>query len=230
MGEFKINFARDISYFDSEYSCLNLNVVVQAVINCQDRTGDEKDVKFVNGLISDALNKQFTGFERERVAYRDLVSKCDELSKAVSDILVQNKMQPQSVAVASIIPDERSMRSIELINRVNSVKNMSTDEYTKRLDIAQKTAQARLESMTPRGSAKDKAQAPKTDALDEESKKKLLESVKAGTAIGAAAGAVAGVTPANAAPIKQCCTNCGAPAGNGKFCRTCGKPLSDPSA
>lgn len=218
MGEFKVNCVHGTNYFDSEYSSLNLNVVVQAAVNCQERTGDEKDIKFINGLISEALDKQLSAFERERIPYKDLVSKCDELAKAVSDILAGNKAEPLSVAVASITPDERSMRSIELINKVNAVKNMSTEDYTKRLDDAQKTAQARLEGMTPAGRAKGDEQTLKSD---EEMKQKLVMSAK----IAAAAGAVAGAAAIDASSSKKFCKSCGAPRGNGKFCRVCGKPV-----
>lgn len=221
MSEFKVNYVKDISYFDSDYSSLNLKVVVQAVVDCQDRTGDEKDVRFISNLISDALNKQFSAFERERIAYKDLISQCGELSKSVGDALLENKVQPRSVAVASITPDERSLRSIELINKVNSVKNMSTEDYTKRLDEAQKTAQARLASMTPKGQAKDEELAKMTAEAEEARRQALLKNAKSGAAVGALAGAAAIKTE----PTKKFCPSCGAPKGNGRFCRICGQPL-----
>ena len=224
MGVFKVNVDQQISYFDAVYCGLFMNLTAAAEVSCPDREGSEDDVKYINNIIETAIMDQFSKYDREKVSYKDLESRNDETSKAVSELLAGRGITLNSFVISSITPDERSMKGIELRDKMLSHKSMTSEDYAKSLEEAQKAAQARLDSMTPEERMKAQEDVRKMAEAQMAQVQQAIEQAKAiqnAAAAGAAAGAIAAGQPLR----KKFCTNCGAPAGLGKFCVSCGKPL-----
>ena len=224
MGIFKVNYSGEISYFDADYCSLFLQVTAEAEVNCPDREGSDRDIDHVNTVIGIAIMDQFTKYDREKVSFRDLASKNDETAKAVGELFASKGMTLNSFVITGIEPDERSKKGIELRDKANSLKNMSAEDYARKMEEAQKAAQARLDSMTPEERIKAQEEGKKLADAQVAQMQQAIEQAKAFQAA-AAAGAAAGAMAAGQAPGKKFCTNCGATAGLGKFCASCGSPL-----
>lgn len=224
MGVFKVNINQQISYFDAVYCGLFLNLAACAEVSCPDREGNEDDVRYIGNIIETALMDQFSKYDREKVSYKDLASKNNETSKAVNAVLTEKGITLNSFVIAGIDPDDRSKKGIELRDRMNSFNSIKAEDYAKSIEEAQKAAQARLDSMNPEERIKAQDEARK---MAEAQMAQVQQAVEQAGAISnaAAAGAIAGAAALTEAPRKKFCTNCGAPAGNGRFCGKCGKPL-----
>ena len=97
---------------------------------------------------------------------------------------------------------------------MDTPKSYTPEELQKMIEKAQADLQAQLDKMTPEERAQAERRAKQLIAEDAASMQKMIDE----------AAAVAGGMPVKEAP--KFCTNCGAPAGNGRFCAYCGSALS----
>ena len=208
------------------YSSLRLNVTGEASVSSDERSGDESDVRFVNTLIGTVLMDECGRIVDAGTSFKDLGSKSDVISQAVSAALAQKNVTLNSFTISGITPDALSQQGIELRDKMNAAKSMTPADYAKKIEEAQKKAQEQLDRMTPEERLKAQEEAQKAMAAKAAEMQHVMDQAKAiqeAAAKGAISGAEAGVQAF--APIKKFCPNCGAPRGNGRFCSKCGNPL-----
>ena len=227
MADFKVNFEQMVNVFDPVYSSLRLNVTGNAEVSCADRSGDESDVRFVNMIIGDALMDECVRVVDAGTSFKDLVSKSDAICQGVGNALAVKDITLKSFSLTGVEPDALSKQGIELRDKMNAAKTMTAADYAKKIEEAQKAAQAKLDSMTPEERLKAQAEAQKAIAADAAARQKTMAQVKAihdAVEKGAISGAEAGVQAF--VPLKKFCPNCGAPRGNGRFCSKCGNKFN----
>ena len=95
--------------------------------------------------------------------------------------------------------------------------NYTPEELQAILEKAQKELQEKLDSMTPEEREQAQLRAQQAIEDDAASMQKLIDD---------AAKVAAGDIPAQK-PAPKFCPNCGAPAGEGKFCSFCGGALQN---
>ena len=98
---------------------------------------------------------------------------------------------------------------------MESMANLSQEEFKELLEKAKREAQAALDRMTPEERAQAEMKAAKLIEEDRAAMQSLYDQ-----AVKAAAG-----FPQKETTAPKFCTNCGAPVSGGKFCTNCGSPL-----
>ena len=102
--------------------------------------------------------------------------------------------------------------------------SLTPEELAKLVEEAEKQAKAALDKMTPEEREQSIARANKLIAEDQARLQKIVDEAKA-VANGNYSKGNESEPESAEKKTARFCSNCGAPAGSGKFCEYCGKPL-----
>ena len=143
MGDFKVDFGTEVLYDDPEYQMMiHLNVAGNAEVSCADREGNATDVAWMRDFITSPLLEQFSLLSKEKVPYKELMSRKDAIASVIADALKEKNTVLKAFAFTEIAPNERSQEVIKGRDKLKAFAAMSEDEKNKMLEDAMKAYQA----------------------------------------------------------------------------------------
>ena len=226
MGEFKVAFSNTMPFGDPEYRHIYIDIKGEAEVSCADREGNENDISYVQNLITDTLQEQIFKLDNGMTSYKELSSKSNVFGQEVASVLGSKNITLKSFAITDIAPDAKSQERITNLDKAKSFAAMSPADQMKMMEEANRKAQESLSQLSAEQRQQAEEQAKKIMEQQAADMQKIMDQVnqmKAAATGTAVVGMAAAAAPAPVA--KKFCTNCGAPAGNGKFCSSCGSPL-----
>ncbi len=181
---FRVEFNEKTFYTDPEYGLLELNYSGYADAASNDRPGDEGTQSMVRSLISMEINKAMG--TPGGGSYRNLQERVGSLREAAAGALRAKGFTVSQIVIAALQPSESALRLISLRDQQKQIQAMSPQELAKRVEEAQKQAEAAMAALTPDERMRAEAEARRKM---EEDMAKMQSSIDMAKAISAAAKA-----------------------------------------
>ena len=140
-----------LPYMDPECGIIDLDVT--AALSADSELGADN----VKTVAQTTLTREILAIAAERCSYRDLSAQADRLRRVCESSFAAMNIRLTDFPTLQIEPGESARKKIELLEKQKAMAAMTPADYAKRLEAAQKEAEAALAQKGPEDSAQKPA-------------------------------------------------------------------------
>ncbi len=146
---FNAEFSGVAIYMDPEYDMLNVAFTGYTEVSIEDRAGDRQPAEYVNALVSMALTRALGELANRKVPFKTMQQHFTELNDAGTAALQAQGFTVSQFVVRSVEPTESCKKMMALKDQKKAFDAMSPDELRKKMEEAQKQAEAAMAKLSP---------------------------------------------------------------------------------
>lgn len=203
-----VTFKETLPVFDPEVGSLYLIAEGEADVADSRETDETRLISRADAIIRATIGEFVINASRDRsTTYQNICDQKSNLEMRIANALVSSELACYGVRLNTFEPDEQSAERIRHYTKPKEAAAMTPEEIARRLEEAQRIAEAATSNMTPEEWAAGVAASAATqlDVVED-----TVENVLA---------------DAGKPKAPKFCTNCGAPYKGGSFCGSCGTKL-----